>query len=503
MTKAAHQLFKRIVLHNKLLPEAELDALLAQVDDPEKAVAQLVQERVLTDKKAEQLLAVYRKQLDKLFLDQLELGDLQPPAGKEKTPPPTEKHAPDRSHPEAAPAPAAQKPPPDVAAAPADERPPPVTAEAPAGPAIGLRDTGPLPAGGVPLVHRLLQDAREVGASDLHLKSGEVPVVRVNGTLRELPRPRIAGDVCEQSLLAILNDEQRAQFLATWDLDFCYDGGSEMGRFRANLLRQHRGTDAIFRLIPARLPTFEELHLPEQVMKFTDYRVGMVLVTGPKGCGKTTTLAAMVDRINSSRAEHIITVEDPIEFVQPCKKGHVNQRQVGVHTQSFSNALRSALREAPDVIMVGEMRDLETTSLAITASETGHLVLATLHTPDAIRTIGRILDVFPPKEQSQIRAMVSESLRGICSQLLLPSRDGQTMELALEILVNTPAIGHLIREEKVHQIRGLMQTGKQYGMVLMDESLVRLAKAGRISKQTAMSRADDVKFVDRELSEVE
>jgi twitching motility protein PilT len=238
-------------------------------------------------------------------------------------------------------------------------------------------------------------------------------------------------------------------------------------------------------------------------MKFTDYRVGMVLVTGPKGCGKTTTLAAMVDRINSSRAEHIITVEDPIEFVQPCKKGHVNQRQVGVHTQSFSNALRSALREAPDVIMVGEMRDLETTSLAITASETGHLVLATLHTPDAIRTIGRILDVFPPKEQSQIRAMVSESLRGICSQLLLPSRDGQTMELALEILVNTPAIGHLIREEKVHQIRGLMQTGKQYGMVLMDESLVRLAKAGRISKQTAMSRADDVKFVDRELSEVE
>jgi twitching motility protein PilT len=247
------------------------------------------------------------------------------------------------------------------------------------------------------------------------------------------------------------------------------------------------------------VPSFDELGLPEQVRKFTEYRVGIVLVTGPKGCGKTTTLAAMVDMINSTRAEHIITVEDPIEFVHPCKMGHVNQRQVGVHTASFSNALRSALREAPDVIMVGEMRDLETTSLAITAAETGHLVLATLHTPNAVRTIGRVLDVFPAKEQSQVRAMLSESLRGIVSQLLLPSSDGTSMELALEILVNTQAIGHLIREEKVHQIRGLMQTGKQHGMVLMDSSLVQLAKDGRIRKEDAIAYAEDVKHVTADL----
>jgi len=239
------------------------------------------------------------------------------------------------------------------------------------------------------------------------------------------------------------------------------------------------------------------------VMKFIDYRIGVVLVTGPKGSGKTTTLAAMVDRINSTRAEHVITVEDPIEFVHPCKKGHVNQRQVGVHTKSFSNALRATLREAPDVIMVGEMRDLETTSLAITAAETGHLVLATLHTPDAIRTIGRVLDVFPPKEQPQIRAMLSESLRGIVSQLLLPTADGKSMVLALEILVNTQAIGHLIREEKVHQIRGLMQTGKQHGMVLMEESLVQLVKDGRITEQVALAHAEDVKMVQREFAKLQ
>ncbi|MBC8870726.1 MAG: PilT/PilU family type 4a pilus ATPase [Planctomycetes bacterium] len=345
-------------------------------------------------------------------------------------------------------------------------------------------------------------DTREAGASDLHIKANMAPIVRVNSVLRPLPRPRLSVEECEESLLAILDEEQRDQFLSTNDLDLCYDGGKELGRFRTNYLREHRGMDAIFRAIPNEVPTFEELNLPEQVMKFTDYRVGVVLVTGPKGSGKTTTLAAMVDRINNTRAEHIITVEDPIEFVQPCRKGHVNQRQVGVHTKSFSNALRSALREAPDVIMVGEMRDLETTSLAITAAETGHLVLATLHTPDAIRTIGRVLDVFPAKEQPQIRAMLSESLRGIVSQQLLPSADGKSMVLALEILVNTQAIGHLIREEKVHQIRGLMQTGKQHGMVLMEESLVRLAREGRISEADAISRAEDKKMVQRGLAKV-
>ena len=476
MSKATHQVFKRIVLHNKLLSEPEVDALLAEVDDPEHAVQQLVDRHLLNAKAAEQFLALYKKQVDKLFLD--ELGALDEPAAKPAAPPP-EPAAP-------APAPAAKKEPQPEAK---------IKAEAAA-----PKETKPLPKAGIELVHELLREARDLGASDLHLKAGMSPVVRVHGGLQELPYPPLGVDQCEQSLLEVLDDQQRTQFDENHDLDFCYDGG-ELGRFRTNYLHEHRGMDAVFRLIPPRVPSFEELHLPPQVKRFTEYRVGIVLVTGPKGSGKTTTLAAMVDMINSARAEHIITVEDPIEFVQPCKKGHVNQRQVGVHTKSFSNALRSALREAPDVIMVGEMRDLETTSLAITAAETGHLVLATLHTPDAVRTIGRVLDVFPAKEQPQIRAMLSESLRGIVSQLLVPGADGHSMVLATEILVNTQAIGHLIREEKVHQIRGLMQTGKQYGMALMEESLIRLAKEGRITKETALAWAEDTKMIQRELGE--
>jgi twitching motility protein PilT len=470
MSKATHQVFKRIVLHNKLLSDPEVDALLAEVDDPEHAVQRLVERHVLNAKAAEQFLAVYKKQVDKLFLD--ELGALDEPAAKP-----------------AAPAPAA------AAHAPKKEPKPEVKVKAEA---VSSKETKPLPKAGIELVYQLLGEARDLGASDLHLKAGMAPTVRVHGGLQELPYPPLAPDICEASLLAVLDEEQRAEFQQNRDLDFCYDGG-ELGRFRTNYLVEHRGLDGVFRLIPAHVPSFEELNLPPQVKRFTEYRVGIVLVTGPKGSGKTTTLAAMVDMINSARAEHIITVEDPIEFVQPCKKGHVNQRQVGVHTKSFSNALRSALREAPDVIMVGEMRDLETTSLAITAAETGHLVLATLHTPDAVRTIGRVLDVFPAKEQPQIRAMLSESLRGIVSQLLVPGADGHSMVLATEILVNTQAIGHLIREEKVHQIRGLMQTGKQYGMALMEESLVRLAKEGRITKETALAWAEDVKMVHREL----
>jgi len=495
MSKPTHQVFKRIVLHNKLLTEEEVDALLAEVEDPKEAVKLLVERGLLKEKKAEQFLAVYQKQLDKLFAEQIDsLDDLfdapEESLSKPKALAPIE--------------PTESLPGPEPEAAPEpSEEPAAEEAEPEAEPSAEVsRETIPLPEAGPELVHCLLQDTIDAGASDLHIKAGMVPTVRVNSLLRPLPRPCLSLDEAKESLLAILTEDQRDQFLKTYDLDFSYDGGKELGRYRTNYMMEHRGMDAIFRAIPSKVPSFEKLKLPEQVMKFTDYRVGIVLVTGPKGSGKTTTLAAMVDRINLTRAEHIITVEDPIEFVQPCKTGHVNQRQVGIHTKSFANALRSALREAPDVIMVGEMRDLETTSLAITAAETGHLVLATLHTPDAIRTIGRVLDVFPPKEQPQIRAMLSESLRGIVSQLLLPSIDGKSMELALEILVNTQAIGHLIREEKVHQIRGLMQTGKQYGMVLLEESLVRLVKEGRITEEDALSRAEDKKMVQRGLAQL-
>lgn len=470
MSKATHQVFKRIVLHNKLLSEPEVDALLAEIDDPEHAVQRLVDQHLLNAKAAEQFLALYKKQVDKLFLEELDV--LDEPLAKPAVPSPQPEPAPKKEpHPEG---------------------------KKTSGKAAVAPETKPLPNAGIELLRQLLLEARDLGASDLHLKTGMVPAVRVHGGLQDLAYPPLSPEICETSLLAILDDEQQAEFAQKHDLDFCYDGG-ELGRFRTNYLGEHRGLDGVFRLIPAHVPSLDELHLPPQVKRFTEYRVGIVLVTGPKGSGKTTTLAAMVDIINSSRAEHIITVEDPIEFVQPCKRGHVNQRQVGIHTKSFSNALRSALREAPDVIMVGEMRDLETTSLAITAAETGHLVLATLHTPDAVRTIGRVLDVFPAKEQPQIRAMLSESLRGIVSQLLVPGADGHSMVLATEILVNTQAIGHLIREEKVHQIRGLMQTGKQYGMTLMEESLVRLAKEGRITRETALDWAEDVKMVLREL----
>jgi twitching motility protein PilT len=513
MTKPSHQIFKRIVLHNRLLSELEVDALLHEVDDPERAVQQLIERHVLTDKKAAQFLDVYHKQLEK-FEHELESLWEESPGDAKPKPAPAAKPRPPAAGP--APVPTPAHAPPEHVAKPAPGAPPEAVTKAepaaappaavPAPAALGqpprrpLHDPAPLPAGGAELIRRLLQEARLAEASDVHLKAGMAPILRVRTELQDLDVPPLPPDVCEAALLAILNAQQRERFLATNDLDFSYDGGPDLGRFRTNFFRHHRGMDGVFRLISNKVPTFEELHLPEQVRRFTDYRVGIVLVTGPKGCGKTTTLAAMVDRINATRAAHIITVEDPIEFVQLCKAGHVNQRQVNVHTASFSNALRSALREAPDVIMVGEMRDLETTSLAITAAETGHLVLATLHTPDAVRTIGRILDVFPPKEQPQIRAMLSESLRGICSQLLLPSADGTRLELAVEVLVNTTAIGHLIREEKMHQVRGLMQTGKQHGMILMDESLIRLARDGRIRTEDALAHAEDLKLVEKALA---
>ncbi|TWU33361.1 type IV pilus twitching motility protein PilT [Novipirellula artificiosorum] len=484
MSKVTQQVFRRIAIHNKLLPEDELDALLSDFSDPLEALKQLVERQVMSQNTASQFEAVFKKQVNKLFAEQIgqmeETLETKPPCDAEQAKP---------SH---------------AASAPASP-----IADLPAVSDSGTEEqvnvtrhdrARSLALGGVERIHSLMQQARQLGASDLHVISGIVPVVRVNGLLRELPCERLSADVAKQSLLSVLTEEQKTTFYDKLELDFSYDGGEELGRYRANLLFQHRGVDGVFRLIPETIPSFQDLNLPDAVKRFTEHRVGVVLVTGPKGSGKTTTLAAMVDRINRQRAEHIITLEDPIEFVHPCKRGHVNQRQVGTHTHSFSNALRSALREAPDVIMVGEMRDLETTSLAITAAETGHLVLATLHTPDAVRTIGRILDEFPPKEQPQIRAMLSESLCGICSQLLLPGADGESMALAVEVLVNTQAIGHLIREEKVHQIHGVMETGKQHGMILMDDSLIRLAKAGRITAEVAGEYAHNAKYVKAELA---
>ncbi|MGB6042741.1 MAG: PilT/PilU family type 4a pilus ATPase [Pirellulales bacterium] len=586
MATAEQQIFKKIILHNKLMNAETIDRLLVQMPDPEVAVKFLLKRQKLNPKTATKLLTLYQKQLDKHFGEISEshvlteeapdesmsadesfdamfdeilsdgpgsgptntagtvaegVAESDPDAAAVETLASEDSDAGDSDSATASdsyaplkldedltgdepsglkvplkikqeeelpileldtddddvPATQAQS----ALAAEAQPEASPPAAEEPAKQRLPATASEPPKAGPIdPLAKKILLAAREINASDVHIKSGEIPIVRVAGRLVEMEgMEAIPAERCEAALLSLLDNERQTNFLETNDLDFCYDGGKELGRFRANFMRQHRGMDGIFRLISTTVPSFEELKLPPVVKKFANYKQGIVLVTGPKGCGKTTTLAAIVDLINSSRPEHIITIEDPIEFVHPCKKGHVNQREVGTHTKSFSAALRAALREAPDVIMVGEMRDLETTSLAITAAETGHLVFATLHTPDALRTIDRVLDVFPPKEQGQIRSMISESMRGIVSQLLVPSVDGKTQELAVEVLVNTMAIGNLIREAKTFQLRGIMQTGRKQGMQLMDDALVKLAKAKKVNKEDAIAMASERAQVESEL----
>jgi len=492
MATAAQQVLRRILVHNKLLSEKQVDQLFEVKPDPDQAVAYLMSEGSLHERTAAQLLELLHKKVTALTGSEADDGTRSRPVAAPV--PPVEP-------PPAAPAPAEKPAGRPVAAAKAAK---PVHAED-LQPAPAHRAIAPLaePAQGDPVadrafIHGILQTALEMSASDVHITAGQPPLVRRYGRLQKLDLPAISPEQSHRTLVALLDDERRYHFLHHRDLDFCYDG-AELGRFRTNYLVEQNGTGAIFRLIPSRIPSLEELRMPEIVRKFTDYRVGIVLVTGPKSSGKTTTLAAMIDLINSTRSEHIITIEDPIEFVHSCKKSHMSQREVGSHTRSFSNALRAALREAPDVIMVGEMRDLETTALAITAAETGHLVLATLHTPDAVRTIGRVLDVFPPKEQGQIRSMLSESLRGVVSQQLIPSKDGNSVELALEILVNTTAIGNLIREDRTFQLRGLMQTGRRLGMVLLDNSLLDMVKSDRITPDEALLRASDLAYVKKEL----
>lgn len=444
MANQSHEIFSRIIIHNKLLSQAELQAYLKANPDPINAAEAMVQTGKISGQMRDNLMGMYKKQMAQV-------------AAKQQAP----------------------------AAAPAQVS---VPAAPKSAPAVEVKGAGK------EFIHRLFKVARDSGASDLHIKSGAMPVVRINSVLRDLKMNPVDPEVCKQSLLSLLTTEQRELFLEKEDIDFAYDGGPELGRFRTNYLMQQRGMDGIFRLIPNTVSSFEELGLPDQVKKFTDYAQGIVLVTGPKNSGKTTTLAAMVDKLNTERREHIITVEDPIEFVQPSKGCLISQREVGAHTRSFSNALRAALREAPDVIVVGEMRDLETTSLAITAAETGHLVLVSMHTPNAVRTIGRVLDVFPPKQQGQIRSMISESLRGIVSQQLVPSPDGKRLELALEIMVNTSASGNLIREDRTFQLQSVMQTGKKLGMIMMDESLANLVNEGRVSKEEALTRVADRTF---------
>ncbi len=339
-------------------------------------------------------------------------------------------------------------------------------------------------------VNEYLAIAQEAGASDVHLGVNAPPLWRLHGTLQ--PIWPDAARLTKKETIALaqgfLSELHQKQLADRGDADFAY--ATEFGRFRTSVVRQRLGTDIVFRIINTRVRTMDELGLPEHLKLLTRYQNGLILVTGSVGSGKSTTLAALVEQINVERREHIITLEDPIEYVFEPKGCHITQREVHTHTRSFGAALRGALREDPDVIMVGEMRDLETISLAITASETGHLVLGTLHTGNASRTLDRLLDVFPVDQQEQIRIMVSESLRGIISQQLVPRADGTGRVLAIETLTNTPAVANVIREAKTFMLPGIIQTGRKQGMQLMDDSLGELQEQGLISAEEAYERAE-------------
>ena len=332
-------------------------------------------------------------------------------------------------------------------------------------------------------ISEILAFANERGASDLHISSGEPPIVRIDGDIQKVDMPSLPKDEVHAMLYDILNDQQRKIFEEKKEIDFALDIKG-IARYRVNAFYQSRGEAIVFRTIPTKVMTLDELGLPGILADLTKKTKGLVLVTGPTGSGKSTTLAAMMDFINQNEKVHILTVEDPIEFVYEPKLCLINQRELGTNTHSFSNALRSALREDPDVILVGEMRDLETISLAMTAAETGHLVFGTMHTSSAAKTVDRVIDVFPSEQQNQIRAMFSESILAVVTQNLLKKKDGKGRVAALEIMTGTPAIRNLIREGKIAQIPGMMQTGKQFGMQTMDATLVDLFKQGVVSKET-------------------
>jgi twitching motility protein PilT len=337
-------------------------------------------------------------------------------------------------------------------------------------------------------VDQYLAVGQEAGASDIHLGVNAPPIWRLHGILQPIwpDAAKLSSDETAALAESFLTDTQKIRLTERGDADFAYANG--FGRFRTSVVRQRLGIDLVFRIIDTRVRNMNELRLPESLKLLTRYQNGLILVTGSVGSGKSTTLAALVEQVNLERREHIITLEDPIEYIFEPTGCHITQREVPTHTRSFSAALRAALREDPDVIMVGELRDLETISLAITAAETGHLVLGTLHTGNASRTLDRLLDVFPVDQQEQTRTMLSESLRGIICQQLVPRADGTGRVLALETLTNTPAVANVIREARTYMLPGIIQTGKKQGMQLMADALAALRDQGLISAEEADAR---------------
>ncbi|MEX5219309.1 MAG: type IV pilus twitching motility protein PilT [Nitrospiraceae bacterium] len=336
-------------------------------------------------------------------------------------------------------------------------------------------------------ISKLLTFAVQQGASDCHISAGEPPMVRLHGDLKKLDHPTLSQDETHALIYDMMSDVQRKNFEEHRECDFSFDLG-DIARFRVNVFVQGRGLGAVFRTIPTEILPLEKLGMPPILRQLCDREKGLILVTGPTGSGKSTTLAAMIDYLNNTYEGHILTIEDPVEFVHKSKKCLVNQRELGVHTLSFANALRAALREDPDIILVGEMRDLETIQLALTAAETGHLVFATLHTSSAPKTVDRIIDAFPPNQQAQVRAQLSETLEAVLTQTLLKKKAGGRVA-AVEIMMGTTAVRNLIREAKLHQIPGVMQASQKDGMQTMDMALLELANRGLVTKAEAQSRS--------------
>lgn len=335
-------------------------------------------------------------------------------------------------------------------------------------------------------IDALLRELVAARGSDLHLSVGARPLIRVYGALREIEgTPELDPETIRDGVYAILTQAQRERFEESWELDLAYSLRG-LGRFRLNLFRQRSSIGAVFRVIPHQIPPLETLELPPVVKTFAEIPKGLVLVTGPTGSGKSTTLAAIVDLINRTQRRHIVTIEDPIEFLHAHRRSIVNQREVGTDTKAFATALRQVLRQDPDVIMVGEMRDFETIAAAITAAETGHLVFATLHTQDAPQAIDRMIDVFPSFQQAQIRVQLAASLQAILTQQLIPRCDQPGRAVAVEVLVATSAVRNVVREAKSHQLYSIMQSSAQMGMQTMDSALIRLVKLGHISREAAL-----------------
>lgn len=343
-------------------------------------------------------------------------------------------------------------------------------------------------------ITELLKFSAKENASDVHISSGEPPIMRIHGDMRMVDMPHLKAEEVHKFLYEILSDQQRKVFEESHEIDFSIDL-KDIARFRVNAFVQNRGKSIVFRNIPTKIPSFQDLNLPPILAELTKKPKGLILVTGPTGSGKSTTLAAMVDLINNQEKGHILTIEDPIEFVHTTKNCLISQRELGPHTHSFANALKASLREDPDIILVGEMRDLETISLAMTAAETGHLVLGTLHTSSAPKTIDRIIDVFPPAQQAQIRTMFAESLNAVVSQALIKKKNGGRVA-ALEIMIGTSAVRNLIREGKTAQLTSSIQTGKQHGMQTMDSALIALYKNGVVEKEEILHRVSNPSLIE-------